>query len=149
MSDFRKITDKFWVSPQLTLSQLSDAKEMGVTMIVNNRPDGEEPDAPQGDDVAAAAAELGLSYLAIPIGHGGFSHPQLEMLNNAMQDAGQEGHILAYCRSGTRSTFLWSLTQAKNGMDRSEISRLAGNAGYDIAPIAPMVDALCGQNSDM
>ena len=53
---------------------------------------------------------------------------------------------LAYCRSGTRSTLLWSLAQAKQGVDPDQIARLAGNAGYDITPVRAMVDALAAGN---
>jgi uncharacterized protein (TIGR01244 family) len=69
MSDFRKLTENVLVSPQLTLADVTAAAAAGVAMIVNNRPDGEEPSAPQGDDIAAAAAVAGLNYVAIPIGH--------------------------------------------------------------------------------
>ena len=60
---------------------------------------------------------------------------------------GAKGKTLAYCRSGTRSTLLWSLAQAKNGLSPDEIARLAGNAGYDITPVRAMVEALAGGNS--
>ena len=39
-----------------------------------------------------------------------------EALGNA------EGKVLAFCRSGTRSTFLWALSQAKAGADPDEIA---------------------------
>jgi uncharacterized protein (TIGR01244 family) len=53
-----------------------------------------------------------------------------------------EGPILAYCRSGTRSTFLWALAAAKQGEDPDTITRAAMQAGYDISPIRAMVDML-------
>src|SRR3546814_8820799 len=84
-------------------------------MIVNNRPDGEEPSAPQGGDIASAAAAEGLAYAAIPVGHAGFSHPQLDALDTLLADA--TGPVLAYCRSGTRSTHLWALAGARAGDD--------------------------------
>lgn len=47
MSDFRRITENVLVSPQLALADIAAAAALGVTTIVNNRPDGEEPSAPQ------------------------------------------------------------------------------------------------------
>jgi uncharacterized protein (TIGR01244 family) len=112
-------------------------------MIVNNRPDGEDPDAPQGAEIADAAAAAGLAYVEIPIGHSGFSEPQVDAMIAALEQA--EGPILAYCRSGTRSTFLWALAQAKQGENPDSIARAAMQAGYDISPVRAMVDMLAAR----
>lgn len=141
-SMFRKINDKISVSPQISLDDIAAAKAEGVTLIVNNRPDGEDPGAPQSADIEAAAKAAGIDYVAIPITHSGFSAPQVDAMIAALD--GTKGKTLAYCRSGTRSTLLWSLAQAKQGASPDEIARLAGNAGYDITPVRAMVDALAG-----
>ncbi len=140
MSDFRRLNENVMVSPQLALEDIAAAAAQGVAMIVNNRPDGEDPDAPQGDDIAAAAAAAGLNYVAIPIGHAGFSEPQVDAMIAALEQA--EGPILAYCRSGTRSTLLWALAAAKQGVEPDTISRTAMQAGYDVSPVRPMIDML-------
>lgn len=140
MSEFRRLTENVLVSPQLALSDIEQAAALGVGMIVNNRPDGEDPAAPQGDAIAAAAAAAGLNYVAIPIGHAGFSAPQIDAMIAAMEQA--EGPILAYCRSGTRSTLLWALAAAKQGEAPDAIARTAAQAGYDVSPIRPMIDML-------
>ena len=140
---FRKINDNISVSPQISLDDVAAAKAEGVTLIINNRPDGEDPSAPQSADIEAAARAAGMKYIAIPITHSGFSGPQVDAMIAALADGDK---ILAYCRSGTRSTLLWSLAQAKQGVDPDEISRLAGNAGYDITPVRAMVDALAAGN---
>lgn len=143
MSDFRRLTENIYVSQQLELDDLTGAANAGIAMIVNNRPDGEEPSAPQGDEIAAAAAAAGLNYVAIPIGHSGFSEPQVDAMIAAFEQA--EGPILAYCRSGTRSTFLWALAEAKQGGDPETIARTAASAGYDISPIRPTIDMLAAR----
>jgi len=140
MSDFRKLSDTVFASPQIDHTDIDEAKAAGITMVINNRPDGEEPSAPQGDEIAAAAKAAGIAYVAIPIGHSGFSEPQIDQMTVAMDQA--EGQILAYCRSGTRSTFLWALASAKSGGDPDEITNAAMAAGYDISPIRPMLDML-------
>ena len=56
-----------------------------------------------------------------------------------------QGPVLAYCRSGTRSTLLWSLAQAQNGRDPDAIAADAAGAGYDVAPIRPLLKALAAQ----
>jgi uncharacterized protein (TIGR01244 family) len=140
MSDFRKLSETMLASPQITPDDVAAAKAHGVALIVNNRPDGEDPSAPQGDEIAAAAKAAGIAYLTIPIGHAGFSEEQVNQMVNAI--SAHEGTVLGYCRSGTRSTFLWSLAQAKLGGNPDEIAAAATQAGYDITPIRPMVDML-------
>jgi uncharacterized protein (TIGR01244 family) len=142
MSDFRTLSADYSVAPQISIEDVAEAKAAGFAMIVNNRPDGEEPSAPQGDDIAQAAAAEGLAYAAIPVGHAGFSHPQLDALETLL--AGATGPILAYCRSGTRSTHLWALTRARAGDDVDGIVEAAANAGYDLGGLRPMMDALAG-----
>jgi uncharacterized protein (TIGR01244 family) len=143
MSDFRRLNENVLVSPQLALEDIAAAADLGVAMIVNNRPDGEDPFAPQGDAIAAAAAAAGLNYTAIPIGHSGFSEPQVDAMIAALEQA--EGPILAYCRSGTRSTLLWALAAAKQGEAPETIARTAAQAGYDVSPIRPMIDMLAAR----
>lgn len=129
-----------YASPQITTEDVVAAKEAGVTLIICNRPDGEEPEAPQSDEIAAAAKAAGIDFLSIPIGHAGFSGEQVDAMIDALASA--DGTVLGYCRSGTRSTFLWSLAQAKNGADIEAVTTAAMGAGYDISPIRPMMDML-------
>jgi uncharacterized protein (TIGR01244 family) len=140
---FRTLTAAMAVAPQISPDDIAAAAELGVTMIINNRPDGEEPSAPQGEDIAAAAATAGIGYAAIPISHAGFSHAQIDAFDAAVAAAGG-GPILAYCRSGTRSTHLWALARARAGDDVDGIVRHALNAGYDLTGLRPMLDALAG-----
>lgn len=143
---FTKLDDDIFVSPQITTDQVANAKSMGITMIINNRPDGESADQTEGDAIERAAFKAEIDYISIPITHAGFSAPQVEAMVKALTDnSDNDGKILAYCRSGTRSTLLWSLAQAKMGKSPDEISRLAGNAGYDTSPVRALVEALSGQ----
>jgi uncharacterized protein (TIGR01244 family) len=141
---FRTLTENFLVAPQIGLDEVAAAKEQGVALIINNRPDGEEPSAPQSDVIEAAARDAGIAYVAIPVTHAGFSAPQIDMMTAALAQAG-DGKTLAYCRSGTRSTFLWALASAKTGMHPGEITSRAESAGYDVSSVAMMLDALAAQ----
>ena len=55
---FRTLTDRILVSPQISVEQVAEAKAQGVTMIVNNRPDNEEPGQVNGAEIEAAALEM-------------------------------------------------------------------------------------------
>lgn len=143
MNDFRQLSDTVFASPQIELDTIEAAKAAGITLIVNNRPDGEDPSAPQGDEIKAAAEAAGMQYLAIPIGHAGFSEPQIDEMIAGLEAA--NGSVLAYCRSGTRSTLLWALAQAKSGEAPDDIARAAMAAGYDVSPVRPMLDMLASR----
>ncbi len=140
MTDFRQLSAQVWASPQITPAEVAEAKTLGFAAIINNRPDGEAPDQPSGEEIEGAARAAGLAYHAIPIDHSGFSEDQaLEMADLLAQI---DGPILAYCRSGTRSTLLWALAQASAGENPETLSESAQAAGYNLASIAPALHQL-------
>ncbi|PZT85609.1 MAG: TIGR01244 family phosphatase [Citromicrobium sp.] len=143
MSDFRKLTESFYASPQIAAEDLAEARNLGMTLLVNNRPDGEEDGQPTGAEIEAAARVAGMDYVAIPVTSAGFSENQLGALDEAIAES--DGPVLAYCRSGTRSTLLWSLSQARRGSDPETIAATARAAGYDISPIRPAIDAFAAR----
>lgn len=132
--DFRQLSDTVWASPQIGLADVAEAKARGFSLIINNRPDGESADQIAGDVIAEAARSQGLEYCAIPVTHAGFSIDQVDAMIAALGKA--QGKVLAYCRSGTRSTLLWALTQAKCGADPAELAKAAAKAGFDLTPIS-------------
>ncbi|MCT2557666.1 TIGR01244 family sulfur transferase [Tsuneonella sp. YG55] len=144
MSDFRQLSDSMYASPQIGTADVAAAKEIGVALIVNNRPEGESDDQVPGPAIEAAARDAGIDYLAIPITHAGFSHPQVAALAAALEKA--DGPVLGYCRSGTRSTLLWALARASLGDDPAALADAAARAGYDVAPVRPAMDALAAQS---
>jgi uncharacterized protein (TIGR01244 family) len=130
---FRTLDDTISVFGQITPDDVAEAKALGFTTIINNRPDGEQDGQPAGAEIEAAARAAGLAYVAIPVDHSGFSEAQVTAMAAALGDA--EGPVLAFCRSGTRSTFLWALASASRGEDGDALVAKASNAGYDISPI--------------
>ena len=141
---FRQLTDTLYVSPQISLEDVAEAKAMGISMIINNRPDGEEPGQLPGTDVEAAARAAGIHYAAVPVTHAGFSPWQLDGMAEALAKA-EGGKVLAYCRSGTRSTLLWALTRARAGHDPEKLSQTAAAAGYDLSSVRQIMDSLAAQ----
>ena len=135
MSDFRQLSDAVWASPQIDLDDVAAAAARGFAMIINNRPEGESLDQAGGDAIAEAAHAAGMAYRAIPVTHAGFNEDQVEQMAEALDSA--TGPVLAYCRSGTRSTLLWSLAKASQGAAPGDLAAAAASAGYDLSPIAP------------
>ena len=141
---FRRLTDSILASPQISIADLAEAKAQGVGLVINNRPEGESDDQVSGAEIESAARALGMDYVAIPVTHAGFSGPQIDAMAAAL--ANGEGKILAYCRSGTRSTLLWALAQASAGADLAEVTAQAEAAGYDVTPVRPLMDMLKARN---
>jgi uncharacterized protein (TIGR01244 family) len=136
---FRTIDETILVAGQIAPEDLAEAKAQGVAFIINNRPDHEQPGQPTSEEMAAAAAAAGLGYVHIPVDHSGFSMEQVEAMSAALAEPGRK---LAFCRSGTRSTNLWSLARGAAGDEPAEIAAKAANAGYDVSGLMPLIESL-------
>ena len=137
---FRKLTNTIYASPQIGLADIAKAGALGVTMVINNRPEDESDDQTPGAEIEAAARAAGMDYVAIPVTHSGFSEPQVQAMAAALE--GATGAVLAYCRSGTRSTLLWALAESSQGGDPDALTNMAAKAGHDVNPIRPLMDML-------
>jgi len=131
--EVKRINDSISVSPQISIGDVAAVKAAGFTTIINNRPDGEAPDQPAGEAVRQAAEAAGLAYHYIPLGRDGVSPDMVAQTREALE--GSAGPVLAYCRSGTRSTTLWALSQAGR-KPAAEIIAEAAGAGYDLSHLA-------------
>jgi uncharacterized protein (TIGR01244 family) len=130
---FRKLDETISVAGQITPDDVAEAARQGFTFVINNRPDDEQPGQPSGAQIAAAAEAAGLGYRAIPITHAGFSEDQVAAMQEALSAA--PGPVLAFCRSGTRSTLVWALARSRMGDEADTLSAKAAAAGYDLSPV--------------
>ena len=137
---FIELADGFFVAPQITPDDVREAAAQGVKVIINNRPDGEEFGQPKGAEIEAAAKACGINYVAIPMAGMNFTEGCLDTFDKAV--SASEGPVLAYCRTGTRSTVLRACAKARAGAPAMEILQEAANAGYNISGIAPRLAAL-------
>ncbi len=128
MANFRRVTDTYWVSPQLTPEDVAEAAALGVRTILNNRP----PHEPQPDpaQIEQAAKAHGLAYveatvLAFP------SEDAVAAVPAAL--SASEAPVLAYCASGTRSIAAWGAAEVRAGQrTREGVLSVAREAGYDL-----------------
>ena len=128
--ELKRINDDVSVAPQISPDDMPAIKAAGFAAVINNRPDGEAPDQPTSATMQAAAEAAGLAYHYIPLGRDGVSPAMVEETEAAFE--GSDGPVLAFCRSGTRSTTLWALSQAGK-MPAQEIVAQAAHAGYDMS----------------
>ena len=133
----RQLDDRTLVSGQILPGDVEQLKQQGVTMIVNNRPDHEDPDQPLGADIEAAARQAGIEYRYVPIRRG-MGPSDVEAMQEAMRECG-DGKLLAFCRSGHRSALAWAVARSEEGVPREEIERRAAAAGIDLSPVAHLL----------
>lgn len=139
------ITDNFFVTGQINAEHFTLAKAQGITLIINNRPDGEENGILSVADAQQLAAQQGITYLHLPMANG---QPLPEDLIPSMQTALQEqtkdnGKTLAHCRSGTRSSFLWAAVQIIEGQaSAQETIQMAAQAGINLTSFMPFLQHL-------
>ncbi|MCA0847046.1 TIGR01244 family sulfur transferase [Salipiger thiooxidans] len=130
--EFRKINDDITVSPQITAADLPGIAAAGYRSIICNRPDGEGADQQTFDEIDAAAREAGLVARYLPVVSGKVQDGDAEAFGTAMREL--PGPVFAYCRTGTRSATLWSLSQAK-ALTPPQILAATKAAGYDMAGV--------------
>ena len=133
MLELKRINDDVSVAPQISPDDMPAIKSAGFTTVINNRPDGEAFDQPSSAVMQMAAEAAGLVYHFIPLGRDGVSPALIDAERAALE--GSNGPVLAFCRSGTRSTTLWALSQAGN-MPAQEIVAQAAHAGYEISHLS-------------
>ena len=131
--DLRKIADGLSVSPQVMPSDIPALKAEGFRAIICNRPDAEAADQPGHEEMSAAAAAEGLEFLYLPVTPGIVTDETARAFGQALRDL--PGPVLAYCRTGTRSATLWSLSEA-NRRPLPDILGAAKAAGYDMNGVA-------------
>ena len=122
---------------QIAPEDVPALKELGVTMIVNNRPDGEDAGQPASDEIEAAAKAAGIDYRHVPIARG-LGPSDIEAMREAMHSVG-EGKVLAFCRTGNRSALAWAVAKSEDGAPSEELRRQAHEAGFDLGPVAHLL----------
>lgn len=131
--DIKPISDKLSLSEQLQVHDIGALAEQGYRSIICNRPDGEGADQPTFDEIKAVAEPLGLTARYLPVVPGQISDDDVAEFSKAMRELPKP--TLAFCRTGTRSATLWSLSQA-NTLPIHDILSSAKTAGYDMTGAA-------------
>ena len=103
---------------------LQIAKDAGFTTIIDLRREDED----RGMDEAAVVAELGMSYVALPVdGAAGVTFENAAALDEYL--AAAEGPVFVHCRSGNRVGALFALRAAMGGASDEEAVAAGKAAG--------------------
>lgn len=137
--ELRKITGGLSVAGQLDAAALPLVAGMGFRSIICNRPDGEAPGQPAFGPIERAAAALGIKTAYQPVPSNAVSDADGAAFGKLLEELPKP--ILAYCRSGTRCTVLWALSEAPK-QAHGDIVQQAMRAGYDLTGLIPRLQKL-------
>jgi sulfide:quinone oxidoreductase len=127
--DIHQLTDELSVAPQIVAQDLKAIHDAGFRSIICNRPDGEGTDQPNFDEIERAASQLGLQSRYLPTGSGKVTDEQGATFGALMAELPKP--VLAYCRTGMRSTTMWALSQGGK-MPLPQIIERSARAGFDL-----------------
>ena len=103
-----KLSDRCSVASQIQPSDVANFAADGFTTIVCNRPDGEDFGQPTAAAIEAQCAAAGVAFHLIPISRAGVSQAMTSEFRSIVEAS--DGPVLAYCRSGQRSSVLWQMS---------------------------------------
>ncbi len=107
------VTETLSVSGQISPSDVAAIAAAGFRSIICNRPDHEAADQPRFAAIEAAAAALGLATAYLPVTSGAVTEADVDAFAALL--ATMPAPILAFCRSGARSTTLCTLVKQARG----------------------------------
>ena len=108
--DIKALTPHLSISPQILPAEMQAVAEAGFKAIICNRPDGEGADQPSFKEIEAAAQQFGLIAHYLPAESGKVRDEDGKAFGQLLNTL--PGPVLAYCRTGMRSTTMWALSQA-------------------------------------
>jgi sulfide:quinone oxidoreductase len=120
-------------SDQIMPDDLVAIVSAGFKSIICNRPDGEGADQPTFAEIEIAASKAGLISAYLPIVSGKVADDDATAFGALIDKLPKP--VLAYCRTGTRSTTLWALSEGGRGRPLPEILSAAKSAGYDMSGV--------------
>lgn len=139
MIEIKAITDHFAVAGQIKPSDLQAIKAWGAKLLINNRPDGEPGCNVHSSIIEAASQENQLDYIHLPVIASQLSMSDISAMAKAVN--GCDGKVLAFCRTGTRCTYLWALMQPPR-ISTAAIISMAAVAGYDLESLRGLLNQL-------
>jgi len=140
----RKLTDRYFVSPQITPEDIAEIRAEGITTVICNRPDDENPPNLQEAAIRDALETEGVAFVSLPFNQMTLSPEIVTAHREAVSNA--PGNVLAYCASGNRSTVVWALGEADSGaQDADALVTAASAAGYDLTGLKPTLQTLAAR----
>ena len=135
--EIRRLTASLSVSEQLNVEDIEAVTAAGFKTVICNRPDNEGEGQPVSDSIRQACEAQGVNWQYMPVNPKAITDAQGVQFGELLKSV--ETPVLAFCRTGTRCTNLWELSQAGD-LSLEEILASAKMAGYDISSISERVN---------
>lgn len=129
--DIKPLDDRVSVSGQVAPGEIGEIAKRGFTTLICNRPDGEAPGQPRFDEIAAQARAAGIDPVFLPVTSATIGPAAAREFADAIDKSA--GPVLAYCRTGTRCTALWTLSRLMEGDPKDRLRESTARAGYDMS----------------
>ena len=127
--DIKALTTELSVAPQIAAADMRALADAGFRSVICNRPDGEAADQPVYSELERAAKDHGLEVRFLPAVSGKVTDEQGQDFGKLMSELPKP--VLAFCRTGMRSTTMWALSQA-GAMPLPQIIERSAKAGFDL-----------------
>ncbi len=135
------IDDRVAISGQLQPEDMKEIAAAGYVAVVNNRPDGEAAfGQPRTADLKKAAEAAGLVFLDLPFSGPRASPDQVRAFADLLAE--RSGRVVAYCKSGMRSSLLWGAAAIAGGRSLDDVLAAARRAGQNLDPVGDTMMAL-------
>ncbi len=135
------LDERTLIAGQIQPADLEHVAKAGVRLVVNNRPDGEAlMGQPRAAKLEEAARDQGLAFMNLPFTMHTLTPDHVAQFAAALKAT--DGRVLAYCRSGSRSSLLWAAAQVASGADVDAVLAQAQNAGIDLAQARALIEGL-------
>jgi len=142
--EIRPLTPRYAVSPQISVEHLPAIAAAGIATVICNRPDTEVPVEQQATAIRAAAEAAGLRFEELALTTDTMTPQNVARQHALIEDS--EGPVLAYCRTGTRCSVVWALTQAGR-METDKILGATTAAGYQLSGMRPVLEQMARMQS--
>ncbi|MFV0280787.1 MAG: TIGR01244 family sulfur transferase [Rhodoblastus sp.] len=109
--DIKSINTHVGVTAQIGVADIPAIAALGYKSIICNRPDGEEEGQPASAEIGAQAQRNGLGFAYAPAVSGAITDENVDAMARALAEL--PAPVLAYCRSGARSTKLFEMASAR------------------------------------
>jgi len=137
VAEVRKLTENIYVAPQLTAADVAEIDAMSFRSILCNRPDNEQEQQPAYESIRQQADALGMACEFQPVNGSLITDQDIDDFAENLQNLPMP--VLTYCRSGTRCTVLWALSQAGH-RPIDDILQIAASAGYSLDALRPRLE---------
>jgi len=128
----KPLADALSVTPQICVEDVPKLAQLGFRSVIGNRPEGEAPDQPAWEELAAEASRHGLQARQIPVVASRIRDADVSAFERALQEMPKP--IAAFCRTGTRSAMLWALANPDRLSPEVRL-RIATEQGYDLSAL--------------